>query len=180
LLGICIFRLPTAGDSTTLTVEEIAAALSDKAPATDIELRAWVRSGDDRLDRTTVEIKCSNTGAASALLGEDALRLDVSLEGKRLSRLGPSGFDSSETVFVPPIASGYDQIKPAVVCGTGRANSVRLAKRRWSPGMTASVSLEFYDPPPDTISVVITVRVDEVHVRKETQSLKVERTSARE
>ncbi len=32
LLGICLFRLPTRGDTTTLRLKEIAAALEDREP----------------------------------------------------------------------------------------------------------------------------------------------------
>ena len=164
LLGICVFRLPTAGDATTLSVEEIADALSDRSPSPAIELSASVIGRDNRPDGTVVEITCSNTGAVSGLLGEDAFRLEVSIGGARLAKLGPNGFDSSGLLFLPSSLSGE-----AIVCGAARANIVRLAKYRWSPGMTASAILEFAAPPASPISVIVTVRTDESHVLEETR-----------
>src|SRR4029078_5296023 len=108
-------------------------------------------------------------GTESALLGEDSLMLDLSLEGSSLRRLGPTGFDSSESLFVPTCESHGSEAP--IVCGAGRANVVRLAKRKWSPGMTASAILEF-NTPPVVISAVVSTRVDEMHVRRETYSLK--------
>jgi len=162
LLGICIFRLPVTGDSTTLTVEEIAAALTDRVPSPDVELKASVLRRSNRPGRTVVEIRCSNTGEASGLVGEDALRLEVSIAGARLSRLGPHSFDSSGMLFVPSAAS-----REAIVCGAARANVVQLAKYRWSPGITTSAILEFAAPPAGAISIIVTVRIDDSHVLQE-------------
>src|SRR5262249_14958920 len=46
LLGVCVFRLPVAGDPANLTAEEIAAALNDRE--TTIATRRPVRGGAQR------------------------------------------------------------------------------------------------------------------------------------
>ena len=175
LLGICVFRLPTAGDATTLTVEEIAAALSNQAPAAAIEIRASTRREEGNPDRPIVEIKWANTGAIRGLAVEDAVRVIVNLEGAPLRSLASNGFASSELLFVPSGASGDDPRQTPVACGVARANVVRLSKRAWSPGMSASVILKLEAPPPDTIPVTVTVRLDQTHTLKETRLVTIER-----
>lgn len=46
LLGICLFRLPTAGDATTLRLSEVAAALRDREPEFSTSLSAEASHAD--------------------------------------------------------------------------------------------------------------------------------------
>ena len=112
-------------------------------------------------------------------MGPDALRLDVSLGGGRLRKVNSNAFASSEMLFVPSAVNG-DDLQPPIVCGAGRANVVRLSKCRWTPGMNASAVLEFAASPSDSISVVVSVRLDETRSWKESRSLRIERLSGRE
>src|SRR5205823_8404132 len=76
LLGICVFRLPGADDATTLTLGEVAAALSDASPimATDVAL---ARLTDDQSRTEHLLLTARNSGAASALMGDDAVLIEV-------------------------------------------------------------------------------------------------------
>ena|GEM_PF-898400 len=108
LLGICIFRLPTRGDETTLSLAQIAAALADRDAQTSVRLTAETAraaSGDERLyggdSRLAgqVILEASNDGTSGALYGADAFALTLSVPRgsvRGVTRL--EGFDSFETL----------------------------------------------------------------------------------
>lgn len=67
LLGICIFRLPDAGDRTTLTLRQIAAALSDTdaRPAAELRVERYIDGHPDK--RHSINERTGDERAASEL-----------------------------------------------------------------------------------------------------------------
>jgi hypothetical protein len=172
LLGICIFRLPDLSDPTTLTIEEIAAALSDAAPGVATVLNATLLSG--RGDRgAEVQLNCSNAGEARGLPGKEAMSLYVRVAGLRSVRR--TGFDSAELFFTPSSAGGDDHPDALIPCGVGRANVVRLVKRHWIPGSRTSAILEFMGPAPDLLSIQLIQPTGDRSSGSKSLELKVER-----
>ena len=66
LLGICLFRLPSTEDKTTLGLGEIAAALADQQtrPATSVKLE---KDADQQ-----IKLIAENTGSARSIIGDGA------------------------------------------------------------------------------------------------------------
>jgi len=176
LLGVCVFRLPSASDKTTLTIEEVADALLDRPPSVALEVTAKLAPLSQSAtpgERTRVEIACVNTGSTGALCGEDALMVEAQVPAGRLRTIELNGFGSSETLFAPAGIDGRSD--EVVACGVRRANLVRLMKRTWRPGETAFVVLEFSGEPPDATSLTISVRRDERTAWQETRTVAIER-----
>ena len=71
LLGICLFRLPTEDDKTTLTVDEIAAALADREirVSTDIRLEA--------ISDRELRLSAKNSGEDGSTPGPDGLTIEI-------------------------------------------------------------------------------------------------------
>lgn len=78
LLGVCLFRLPTAEDKTNLTVAEIASALSDEPTRKDIEVTIA------RLPTGGLRVNVANAGDLSAKRnGTFAIELEMPKGGLR-------------------------------------------------------------------------------------------------
>ncbi|MGH9840028.1 MAG: DUF3142 domain-containing protein [Blastocatellia bacterium] len=145
LLGISVFRLPGAGDPTTLTAAEIAAALADRETtlAAELKIERPPQKDDNRL-----MIAATNTGTARARLGPGAMALELRIPPASLREIsGLSGFAGVETLC--------DDARP---CSLRRASLLRLKTNAWSPGASARANLIFSSAAPPA---QITVQADD-------------------
>jgi hypothetical protein len=161
LRGICLFRLPTETDRTSMTVEEITAAVFDRPAELQTELTLRMAS-DGRL-----ALVATNTGSARTMLG-DATTIDLEMPSGTISGLvARSGFTSFEThcktVYRPPSP-----------CSPKRANLIRLKLSWWVPGDSAAALLTTTGELPRTVSAVVSVRVDDGRVERESLLIPVD------
>lgn len=161
LLGICLFRLPTHGDAATLSVDEIAAALSDKPLTVATKIRVGKTSDKE------VWLFAENIGTMGGDLSEHAVTIDLDV---------PSGMIAGVTSLVG--FSEYEtlcgELKSPKPCSQQRANIIRVRAPFWPPGATAAVSLRTNTPAPQTLSALIASRVGGGRIESEFLSLKTE------
>jgi hypothetical protein len=156
LLGICIFRLPTRGDATTLRLAEITAALQDREPEFSTHLSAGGFEREGAAENSLV-LTAENDGAGGAVYGAGALT--VSLRVPRGSVRGVTrleGFDTFE-----PLCESENALQP---CSAARASLVRLGARVWPAGARASAGLSFEGAPPRSLEARVAVRRDDGRV----------------
>lgn len=163
LLGICLFRLPTRGDATTLRLQEMAAALADREPefSTSLSARAFDKDGTAG-NRYVLEAE--NDGALSGVYGAGALT--VTLRVPRGSVRGVTrleGFETFET-----LCESRSGLQP---CGAPRAGVVRLGARGWPTGARARAGLSFEGGAPGVLDASIAVRRDDGRVWEKTVSV---------
>jgi hypothetical protein len=176
LLGICVFRLPAEDDPTTLTIQEVQTALTDVAPtvAATVTIKPTVRndaSADD--DSGVLAVTIANGGSASALVGGDAMIVELRVPAGSVRRVSLDGFASSKMLYERPggkPAAGGEALQP---CGPGRANVVRLEAPAWRPGDGPTAFLEMAGEMPQSISILITVRTDAGRVWRDERIVKV-------
>lgn len=158
LLGICIFRLPTTGDKTTLGIEEITAALADRAAIVSTGLSLKMRS-----DRELLVI-AENSGEANSSVM--TIELDVPA-GSVNGVYGMSGFHDYQTLCR---TAGRD---PAP-CSDRRANVIRLTASPWTPNASAWARLNLTAPLPGPATAVITTRSGDGRVERKTYETKTQ------
>jgi len=154
LLGICVFRLPTAGDKTNLRIEEVAAAVFDREEVHRTTLS--VGPGADG----TVQIGLANSGSGSIAAGEGELTLEVF--GGRAGRTEPiaaEGFAEALTMCTAGRAA------PPMPCGPRRADMIRLVAGSWRPGDEAAASFRVDEVRAVRLTVVKEGRVVETQER---------------
>ncbi len=185
LLGICLFRLPTRGDKTTLNLVQLAAALRDVEAGVRTRLGVEVSSGEGAAAASSEStnqllLTAANEGAAGALFGEDALVVTVRVpRGSVRGVSSVEGFDSVETLCAPAAESDVygkargdaseNFLRP---CAPARASAVRLKARVWASGARARVGLSFEGDPPEGLAASVSVRADDGRVWERTESLK--------
>lgn len=153
LLGICLFRLPTRGDATTLRLSEIKAALTDREPEFSTRLSAGRVDVEGAADNLLV-LTAENDGAGGAVYGEGALTVSLRVPrgGVRgVTRL--EGFDTFET-----LCEFEGTPRP---CSAARATLVRLGARAWPAGARARAGLSFEGGPPAALEASVAVRRDD-------------------
>ncbi len=186
LLGLCIFRLPVDGDPATLGLEQISNALNDAAPAPAIELKA-TRDGAsleknaqplstlaaEPPSSNTISLTATNTGSTSALLGEDALTIDVLVPAGSLSALVPENFSRVETLCesAPKETNG---VEPALQpCAARRANVIRLKSSVWMTGTRARALISFAGSVPQSLTARVRLHRDDGRVWLNTLQLAI-------
>lgn len=158
LLGICVFRLPTADDRTNLRLGEIVDALRDRPMTSDVGVS--VEKASDR----KFTLSAVNHGSASSL-AQNALTIDLYVPpGSVRGVTSISGFYGYE----PMCAAGSGLPRK---CSSGRADVIRLTKNSWRPGDEASICLIANWQPNDGMTAFVTTR-DE-NGRTETASKKI-------
>ena len=173
LLGLCLFRLPGDAETNTLTLPQITAALND-APAdiaTDVRFES-----DDRAayDARHLRIKATNSGAAGALFGADALTLTLQVPAGSVN-----GVVSLENISAVESFCGgaARELRP---CSLRRADTLRLRAQAWQPGATAGAVLSFTDGhPPAQLSVQLAVRADDGRLWQSSRQLTTQRDERR-
>lgn len=156
LLGICLFRLPTRGDATTLSLGEIAAALRDREAEFSTRLSA-VAPEEAGAARDGLVLTAENDGASGGVYGAGAL--DVTLRVPRGSVRGVTpleGFDTFETLCESPAG-----LRP---CGAARASAVRLGASAWPPEGRARARLSFEGGAPAALEATVAVRREDGRV----------------
>jgi hypothetical protein len=185
LLGICLFRLPTAGDATTLRLSEVAAALEDREaePSTSLDAVASASDGAESRgtegadgsaskDSNRLLLTASNDGAGGALYGAGAL--SVTLRVPRGSVRGVTrleGFDTFETLC--ETAEGVPAREALRPCSAARAGVVRLGAQAWRPGARARAGLSFEATVPARLAARVAVRREDGGVWERTHELGV-------
>ena len=172
LLGICLFRLPTRGDATSLNLEQIASALADREARVSTRLEA-ARAGGARANQLLVA--AVNDGAAAALYGDDALSVTLRLPrgGLRgLTRL--EGFESFETLCAAPPTRPDARAPSLGPCSPARARFVRLRARAWPGGARAAAGLSFEAGAPAELSARVSVRADDGRLWEREMTLKTD------
>ncbi|HEX8149346.1 MAG TPA: DUF3142 domain-containing protein [Pyrinomonadaceae bacterium] len=170
LLGICLFRLPTRGDATTLRLGEIAAALEDREPEFSTSLSAAVPDEDGAAGNRFV-LTAENDGASGAVYGAGALT--VTLRVPRGSVRGVTrleGFDTFET-----LCESRAGLQP---CSPARAAVVRLGARGWPAGARARAGLSFEGGAPGALEATVAVRRDDGRVWEKVAGVGVSRKGA--
>jgi hypothetical protein len=178
LLGVCVFRLPTRGDRTTLGLAQVAAALADREAEVSTRVTASLSRPAELKEGPTnqLQIEALNDGDVAALYGEGALTLTLRVpRGSLRGVTSLEGFDTFETLCesrseVPDDSiqdhsqqSSRDdgrQTSPRP-CGAARASFVRLGARVWDLGAGARAGLSFDGGPPASLDASVTVRRDD-------------------
>ncbi|HEX8285661.1 MAG TPA: DUF3142 domain-containing protein [Pyrinomonadaceae bacterium] len=182
LLGICLFRLPTAGDATTLRLAEVAAALADREPevSTSLEAEALTSDGTEskgadgssKKDSNRLLLTAENDGAGGALYGAGALSVTVRVPRgsvRGVTRL--EGFDTFETLCE---AAEGDPARAALrPCSAARAGVVRLGASAWRAGERARAGLSFEAPVPSRLAASVAVRREDGSVWESASELDV-------
>ncbi len=163
LLGICLFRLPTRGDATTLRLKEIAAALADREPefSTSLSAGAFDEGG---ATGNRLLLTAENDGASGGVYGAGALT--VTLRVPRGSVRGVTGLEGFETFET--LCETRAGLQP---CGAPRAGVVRLGARVWPAGARARAGLSFEGGAPGALEARVAVRRDDGRVWERVKSL---------
>lgn len=164
LLGICVFRLPTRGDRTTLGLAQIKAALEDR----DAEASTRVTLAPESKEGSTNQlvIEALNDGHASAAYGDGAFTLTLRVpRGSLRGVASMEGFDTFETLCESRAADDADDSKHVASqqsllrpCSAARASVVRLGARAWDVGAGARAGLSFEGEPPASVAAQVALR----------------------
>ena len=164
LLGICVFRIPTKRDSTTLTLPEIASALSDAGPRFSLDARVDyfpVKELDKRNVTTVLELE--NNGATFSRPGQGALTVLVRV---------PSGCLESVSLDRPASAEAlFESGGGAVRCALKRANAVKLSVGWWPPGAKLTARFETKGAALNDISLRYAATLDDGFVMEGSRTL---------
>jgi hypothetical protein len=179
MIGLCVFRLPTEGDATALTLDEISAALADRA--TVPAAAAKVSHGDSPSESSGhLTVRITNTGSASAVIGDGALAVDVRVPPGSVGGVaGLQGFTTVETLCGAAAVGatvGAQELRP---CGLRRANVVRLRGRAWRPGDEASAVLSVSGAQAEALTVAVRAEVDDGRAWGDEQTVKIEKVRER-
>jgi Protein of unknown function (DUF3142) len=163
LLGICLFRLPTAEDRTTLSLGEIAAALAGQPTqiATSVKLK--------RIDDHRLMLIAENTGFARSVVGEDAFTIELSIPVGSIAAIrDPEGFDGYTTMC------SRQGIETARLCSQRRADIIQIRSLSWVPDSSASVILTIRTELPESIPAIVTNHVDDGRIDSQAVDLFVD------
>lgn len=158
LLGICVFRIPTADDKTTLSIGEIAAALSDRDTHPTIDVRLEAASEGE------LKIVANNSGDNAA----DPLTIEIEVPaGSVNGSYGQSGFNSYETLCR---TAG----RIAGPCSGRRANVIRLTVTTLRPSSSAWATLSLVSPLPAMLPASTITRTVDGRMDRRTYEIKIQ------
>lgn len=164
-LGICVFRLPSSVDPATLTIRQVAAALANAPTEVAVSVKVeppTAQSTDAQDTARHLNIKVINQGTASAVLGDDALHVELRVPAGSIRAVANvEGFSSLETLCTAPEAD--DPFAPGSLnpCSPRRANVLRFAATAWMPESTAQAAISFDSDQSQRIPVTVTVQTDD-------------------
>lgn len=148
LLGLCVFRLPTADDRTTLSTQEVSCALADVDPISSFKIQA------SPTPRTRcVLLRIENDGSAGSTVGESAMTLLLNVPSGTVRAVNVGDFSSYEAIVDAGGSPGIGEGTRLGVCSLRRADALRLTTNWWRPGSRACAEIEFVGEPPDSIRV---------------------------
>lgn len=166
LLGICVFRLPGVDDAATLTIEQIAAALSEGGQVikADINLAVLHETAAQRETRhgsrnPVLRLTAANTGTVNSILGA-ALIVDLSVPAGKAHVISVDGFRSVETLCGTSDRNSRSLPQP---CSERLANILRFRAGTFAPGKRAQALLVFGKDPPQTLQAHIQMETEEGH-----------------
>ena len=161
LLGICLFRLPTAEDKTTLSLNEIAAALTDKQTTIGADISV------ERVSERQLRLTAKTTGTADMAYADDALTVDLDVPAGSVNGAAAFvGFKAYETLCR---SSRIELPRP---CSSRRANVLRLNAASSNP--SAAITLNFITPVPENFHADITIRASDGRVHRESVDLQIQ------
>lgn len=164
LLGLCIFRLPGNDDPATLPLEQVAAALGEAATAGAVRVQAELSGQSEAHDEPATKIislTATNGGNASALLGKDALTIDLRVPAGSVRAVRPGGFNTIETLCESGeqrLPGDEHALQP---CAARRANVLRFSSSTWMVGARAVALVSFRDAPPEQLSARVVMQGDD-------------------
>lgn len=170
-LGLCVFRLPTPGDATSLTIQEISGAIQNKplTPETDIEAHSEVRVEGDASYRYLI-LRIANDGAVASTIGEDVFVVEVRLPEESLHSVSCSPTLQYESQFVAPSERAFDRGRP---CGERRANLLRFKSPWWKPNSRAEAVIKLRDVEFDALDIRISMRTADGKTWREERRLRL-------
>jgi hypothetical protein len=148
LLGLCVFRLPTADDRPTLSTQEVTCALADVDPVFSFKIHA---SATPRAHNVLLTVE--NDGSAGSTAGESAMTLWLKVPSGTVRAVNVGDFSSYEAIADAAGARAIGEGARLGVCSLRRADTLRLATNWWRPGSRASAEIEFVGEPPVSIRV---------------------------
>ncbi len=169
LLGICVFRIPTDGDSTNLTLPEIVAAINDSDPIYSIEARATKTVANQESGLTRITLEIFNSGSATSQPGAAALNVLVPLRAGSICSIDTEQLTTADLVFL----SGDD----AVPCNSKRANAVRVSAAWWQPGSRLRVTIGVNDSELDELTAIYLSALDDGTTTSGSQTFAVAKKS---
>lgn len=159
LLGICLFRLLTNGDETTLSLAEVVAALNDSP--TKVSTRIVLSSREKQLN-----LRVTNMGTASTIISNDALTIDIGVPPGSVNGLESlKGFSAYETLCK------LSETASALPCSQRRANVIRIKANSWRPSDEADAAVSLREPLPKTYTAIVTTRVNDGRTEQESLAL---------
>ncbi len=140
LLGICVFRLPTVEDPATLTIAQVAAALSDC---------------DSRAEVDTWILTVKNVGTASAMI--ETVKVDLLITPGTTESLTTHESASVEYLCTAAGAANLINLEP---CSQRRANVIRFKPRTLMSGQSLMARLAMNLNSSTVIPVLIEMQTD--------------------
>jgi hypothetical protein len=142
--------MPAADDPATLTSAQVAAALADEEPFSDIKVRFTPKPLQDRAWLLEVE----NDGTANAV---GTLRVDVAVEAGTIEWIDPRSGASAQ----PMCHTRSDANPPEFErCSERRANMIRIEAPGLRAGQTLTTALVLTTKPPEVLSFSVETQTD--------------------
>lgn len=168
LLGICIFRLPTEGNPTNLTIAEISDAIKDinSSIATEVNLLSMSKG-----KTTELQLTMKNTGSANPLMGDDSFNIDLEVPIGRITSLY-----LGNAVVAKPLCgalNGVTEKSQLTPCSLQRANVIRFAAKYLRPGEELKVVIEMLGEVPSRITSILSINLDNGRTWQEKRNLLV-------
>jgi len=158
LLGLCLFRLPGNGDKSTLSIQQIAAALADQDEGPlEFDVETTTTS-----DPRQVALQFTNSSRITSIIGRDAIQVELDVPAGSLRAVdGLEGFASFESTWSTGTHSDEGQ---GALSSVRRASRIRLWAPYLAPGAGLRASLKFQGAVPQHIPLTIRVRADDGRV----------------
>ncbi len=170
LLGLCLFRLPTTKDATTLTIQEIATALADQESvfAVDAQARCQPIAGKP-FYRLTLAL--TNSGSTNSQFGADAMAVKLQLPDTLVRNLSLAGLDRYQSVYQAQPRYNLPSEQPASL---RYANLFLFTATAWQPQARARIIFELAKKPPANLSLTLRVLSDDGRERQTELAIPVE------
>ena len=153
LLGICIFRLPSFDDPTSLTAAEIATSIGEAktSSVTGVSITTSPAGKDDRSLILTIE----GTGYIRSSISPDALVVTLKIIPGSIKSI-----EAGEGSF-PELLCESSEPSLMAPCSSRRAGLLRITCRSWSPGQCFSTIIHLNRKLPALMNVEISVLADD-------------------
>jgi hypothetical protein len=145
LLGLCIFRLPSADDATNLSLQEVQCALLDETtlPAAQIT-GLWNKK------EQTLTLQIANSSAIATLMGEAVMRMDLPIYVGSIKEIS-----SDQTLHCESLFADENQVRP---CAERRANLLRFTANSFPANEKWQATIKFAIQLPDNLQTIISLQ----------------------